>query len=173
MCCSIDRDVLETQPASSKPYSCVIHECSGQASVEAALLIPVLFIVLTLLLQPLVYLYTRTVMQGAVGEALRVYARDSAVTEYECRSFVLRRLEAIPSLAYFHAGDWTIECSKSSQHTTIAVQGSMKPLPLFLPGIDLVIPHDENGFIARVEVSAKNSPDWLEDDYKTWISMWG
>ena len=43
----------------------------GQGTVEAALVIPVLFVLLLLLLQPGIVLYDRMVMRGAAAEACR------------------------------------------------------------------------------------------------------
>ena len=43
---------------------------SGQATVEAAFLLPVLFVGLLLLMQPGILLYDRLVMQAAASEAV-------------------------------------------------------------------------------------------------------
>ncbi len=50
---------------------------AGQATVEAAFLVPVLFIVLLLLLQPGILLYDRIVMQGAAAQGCRLLATST------------------------------------------------------------------------------------------------
>ena len=47
---------------------------SGQATVEAAFLLPVLFVGLLLLMQPGILLYDRLVMQAAASEGCRLLA---------------------------------------------------------------------------------------------------
>ena len=47
---------------------------SGQATVEAAFLIPVLLVALLLLMQPGILLYDRLVMNAAASEACRLLA---------------------------------------------------------------------------------------------------
>ena len=50
---------------------------SGQATVEAAFLIPVIFIVMMVLLQPGIILYDRMVMNHAAAEACRMLATST------------------------------------------------------------------------------------------------
>ena len=51
---------------------------SGQATVEAAFLLPVLFVGLLLLMQPGILLYDRLVMQAAASEGCRLLATKTA-----------------------------------------------------------------------------------------------
>ena len=71
----------------------------GQATVEAAVLIPVLFTALLLLLQPGILLYDRMVMQGAAAEGCRLLATKTAAQgdmDGSCEAFVRHRLGAVP-----------------------------------------------------------------------------
>ena len=75
----------------------------GQATVEAAVLIPTVMVVLALLLQPAMLLYTRAVMSGAAAEGARLATTatyDEAV--FLAGSFVKLMLCAVPDLACFH-----------------------------------------------------------------------
>ena len=74
----------------------------GQASVEVAVLIPVLFLVVALLVQPACLLYTRAVMSGAAAQGARLAASNPSSDE--AVAFVRRRLKAVPEVSVFHAG---------------------------------------------------------------------
>lgn len=50
---------------------------SGQSTVEAAVLLPVLFVVFGLLLQPAILLYNRCIMNAAAAEGCRLVATGS------------------------------------------------------------------------------------------------
>lgn len=153
------------------------HETRGQASVEAAFLLPVLFFLLALLLQPLCIFYTRATMALAASEGVRVMTTmpQTSSAEYGER-FVRRRLEAIPELGIFHVGNsdsWEIEASggEAEKEASIVIRGQVQPLPLL--GV-LALPFTgANGVIElQVEASAPVRPDWLGGDYETWVSAW-
>ena len=77
----------------------------GQATVEAAVLVPTVMVVLALLLQPAMLLYTRSVMSGAAAEGARLattatYDEVASLVD----SYVRRRLRAVPDVACFHDG---------------------------------------------------------------------
>ena len=55
----------------------VLHDERGQGSVEAAVVIPVLFLLLLMLLQPGIVLYDRIVMGSAAAEACRLLATST------------------------------------------------------------------------------------------------
>lgn len=74
----------------------------GQASVEAALLLPTILLLLALLMQPACLLYTRCVMEGAAVEVARLAA--TAREGLDVRPFALRRLAAVPEVSVFHVG---------------------------------------------------------------------
>ena len=61
---------------------------AGQASVEAALLFPVILMIIALLVEPVCILYTKTVMDGACAEGLRVATTSSDAELIE--SYILR-----------------------------------------------------------------------------------
>ena len=77
----------------------------GQATVEAAFLIPILFTVLLLSVQPGMVLYDRMVMQAAASDACRLAAvKTDAVgdSSQAVEAFVRHRLGAIPPVPCFH-----------------------------------------------------------------------
>lgn len=109
----------------------------GQATVEAALLLPVLMVLMALLVQPACLLYTRCVMQSAAAEGCRLVATSTraagAAPQAQC-AYVLRRLAAVPDAPIFHEGGeagWEIELSGStSAHAASArITTTARPLP--------------------------------------------
>lgn len=109
--------------------------CSGQATVEAAVAIPVAFLLLLLLVQPAIVLYDRTIMENAAAEACRLLATcqgDQSVVE----DYVRRRLSAVPQAEIFHKHDagcsWEIELEGGPHSAEVRVRLATKlqPLPL-------------------------------------------
>ncbi len=107
-------------------------EC-GQATVEAAFALPIVFALLGLLLQPAVLLYDRCVMRSAAAEACRLVATQSC-SEDAVKAFVLRRLAAVPQLDLFHTAgcDWDVraEGGGAASAATIRIEGHVRTLPL-------------------------------------------
>lgn len=152
-------------------------EDMGQASVEAAVLVPVVMIVFALLLQPACLLYTRTVMQQAAAEGARVLATAAPSAEASCEAYVRRRLAAVPNVAAFHVGGdqgWEIELGgdESSDEVSVCVEGRLRPLPLM--GVLATMLGEVCGdeVIVRVEVSREARPAWLRGGYGDWVQMW-
>lgn len=117
------------------PFERTCKACSGQATVEAAVAIPVAFLLLLLLVQPAIVLYDRTVMENAAAEACRLLATcqgDHSVVE----DYVRRRLSAIPQAEIFHKHDrgcsWEIELEGGPHSSEVRVRlaTKLRPLPL-------------------------------------------
>lgn len=112
----------------------------GQATVEAAFLIPILFTVLLLSVQPGMVLYDRMVMQAAASDACRLAAvKTDAVgdSSQAVEAFVRHRLGAIPPVPCFHVHDggcsWevSVQGDEHSEKVSVEVVGKVKPLPFF------------------------------------------
>ena len=119
----------------------------GQGTVEAAVAIPVLFLLLLMLLQPGIVLYDRLVMGNAAAEGCRLLA--TATNAYgdmsgSCEAFIRHRLAAIPQHDCFHVHrggcSWDIALSgnESSQTVTVSIGNELKPLPLLDAGSRLL-----------------------------------
>ncbi|MBQ9069707.1 MAG: pilus assembly protein, partial [Eggerthellaceae bacterium] len=66
----------------------------GQATVEAAFAIPVLFVLLLMLVQPGIVLYDRIIMRHAAAEGCRLLATrsvSSGMTDEKCIQIVKRQ----------------------------------------------------------------------------------
>ena len=153
----------------------------GQASVEAALLLPSLLVVIGLLAQPVCVGYTRCVMEAAAGEACRLMSTATHGTigsDSAYESYVRRRLDAVPDLDIFHRGGdagWEIELSGSvAEHGASArIRTTVRPLPIV--GLLAVAAGDmdEAGdVVVDVSVATTTRPSWLEGGYGDWSSSW-
>lgn len=159
----------------------VLREESGQASVEAALLLPSLMVCMALLTQPVCILYTRCVMQAAAAEACRLMATAPTqvnVVPQTQRDYVLRRLAAVPNVDVFHVGGeagWSIELEGGTgEHTARAhIATVVRPLPLIgvLPAL-LGKSDGAGNVLLEVEVETATRPAWLEGSYGSWASTW-
>ena len=170
--------------AMRRPEECTTSCCSevlGQASVEAALFLPVLMLLLALLLQPAFALYTRCVMEQAASEGLRALATSGssiAAGNDACVSYVRRRLRAVPDVAAFHVGGeegWEVACagSSGSGRASVEIVGRFRPLPLVGLLSSAFGEVDGDEVVLRVNASEETRPSWLEGDYASWVAMWG
>lgn len=151
----------------------VPNDTTGQSSVEAAILLPILLILFAVLLQPVCILYTRTVMSEAASEAARLYGTSTDV--HQCKSYVQRRLSAIPEIPLFHVSgreDWNIELQKDDQEVYVKITGHMHPLPPVGWLLSLAGKNDGQGYVVSTRVQEKIRPKWLGGSYAEWIHMW-
>ena len=156
----------------------------GQGTVEAAVAIPVLFLLLLLLLQPGIVLYDRLVMANAAAEGCRLLATATGDMGGSCEAFVRHRLAAVPQHDCFHVhqGDcsWNIELSgdESSQEVTVSIGNELKPLPLYDAGSKLLGLTNASGNLEIWEsVTMRTQPDWVVSselglDPASWIGAW-
>jgi hypothetical protein len=91
----------------------------GQSTVEAAVLLPTVFVLLALLVQPVCLLYTRTLMHGAAAETARAVltARGSADLS-ACRHYALRDSPPCLMCRFFMWVERTIgrlRCSRAAE----------------------------------------------------------
>ena len=159
----------------------LFRSTQAQSSVEAALLIPVFFTVMLLVLQPVCVLYTRSVMESAASGAARVLmtwdqAREPA--QVGVKAYILRRLQAIPDISIFHDGgqaDWEIELEgdETSKTVQVKIAGHVRPLPILGVFVGFIGNQQDDGRIqVNVELNMNNGPSWKEGTYEDWISFW-
>lgn len=148
------------------------RDAHGQSTVEAAFLVPVLFILLLLLLQPGVVLYDRMVMNGAAAEGCRLLATrtDAAGADMEAyRGSVLRRLGSVPQEEHFHVHDgggcsWEIllDGDESTGEVSVTIRNKLEPLPIVDEAATLLGMVDERGHLTvEVSASAPAQPQWV------------
>ena len=148
-----------------------VRNTSGQATVEAAFALPVLFVMLLLLLQPGIILYDRMVMEGAAAEGCRMLATHTSASLSTARieELIKRRLGAVPSYELFHvhasgcSWDIQLEGDGSSANVSVRISNEIRLLPVLDVTASLLGAADSNGHI-RLEVvrSATTQPDWVQ-----------
>lgn len=152
-----------------------ISDESGQSTVEAAVLLPVLMLLFALLVQPVCVCHTRMVMRHAAAETARVLA--TCTDERTVRNFALRRLKAVPEAAPFHVGgegDWVVELARSSEGGTVEVRvcGHLEPLPFVGVVAELMGRRDGRGLLVEEGLAERVRPQWLGGDYGQWMQAW-
>lgn len=152
----------------------LLRSSRGQATVEAAFLIPVMFVLLLLLIQPGILLYNHMVMQAAASEGCRLLATKTdavgASTE-KCEGFIMRRLGSIPSQENFHIHEggcsWEIELlgDERSETVQVTIKNQVKFLPLFDLVGSLFRLYGESGtFEQEVQISMAVQPSWVAEN---------
>lgn len=164
----------------------LVFQDRGQATVEAAFVLPVFMLLVLMLIQPGIVLYDRVVMQGAAAEGCRLLAtsQSGGLSADRCEDYVRRRLGAIPQQDCFHVhGDncsWNIELvgGESSSEVTVRIRNELKPLPLFDgAAVMLGLCNDEGHFEFEVEASLPTQDDWVAGSAcglnpSSWAGAW-
>lgn len=159
---------------------------TGQATVEAAFLIPTLLLTLLMLIQPAILLYTRMVMEGAAAEGCRVLATESALEQNTetVEDFIKRRLASVPQQESFHVHQpdctWIISKSgnENASEVSVEISNEIRPLPLFDFGLAALGVLNENGnYQLKVSKQLKTKAAWVQasgmgNDPEQWISRW-
>jgi hypothetical protein len=164
----------------------VTRSSKGQASVEAVILIPLLFLLMLMLMQPTILLYNRMVMQNAAAEGCRLLSTRADIAAYsgdKYEGYIKRRLASIPPVDIFHAHTgsetWDIELSggEASCEVTVRITNKLKPLPLLDLGAALLRLTDGNGYLTQtVEVTLPTQPAWVWNNSSggpaDWAGQW-
>lgn len=142
----------------------------GQGTVEAAFVMPVLFLLMLMLLQPGIVLYDRIVMSNAAAEGCRLLATSTDALgsmQGSCEAFVRHRLAAVPQHDSFHVHSngcsWRIEMAGDESSGTVSVRigNELKPLPLLDSGSRLLGLTNASGhLVIEEEVMMPVQPDW-------------
>lgn len=184
-CAKPARSLLFAKARSESQHATKVR-MKGQATVEAALLIPALLISLLLLIQPGILLYARMVMEGAAAEGCRVLATASSLEENTAtvEDFVKRRLASVPQQENFHVHDpacsWQIDLSgnEASEEVTVSISTEVKPLPLFDFGLDALGVLNSNGnYELKVSHHLTTKSTWVRENTisnepERWIERW-
>lgn len=165
--------------------SVALRDTRGQGTVEAAFVIPILFITMLLLIQPGIILYDRMVMNAACAEGCRVLATSTDAYgsgREACEAFVRHRLASIPPQDCFHVHDagctWEVSLvgDESSDSVTVSIKNQVKPLPLFDGAATLAGMTNANGYLEiNVSRSMATQPAWAlqqEGSPQSWIGAW-
>lgn len=151
---------------------------AGQTAVEAAFLLPVLFLFLGIFVQPVVLLYNRCVMQAAAAEGCRLYATATA-DESALVAYVQRRLRAVPHADVFHEGGdagWDIAFSAGEGGgVAVSISHRARPLPLFGVTAGLAAQMEGGSVAQETRVESHVVPAWAaqaEGGAAEWVGKW-
>lgn len=159
----------------------VALRCSerGQATVEAAVLIPVAFVLVLLLAQPSILLFDRMVMEGAAASGLRMLAtRPADAPDKGYLELIESALAPIPETDIFHVGgaEWDVELSgnEASEEVSVTIRNKVRPLPLLGAPLHLAGLVGGDGLILlEVHVSGKPQPGWAAGHGGAeWTGLW-
>lgn len=148
-----------------------LYSCSGQATVEAACALPILFILFLLLLQPGIILYDRMVMNAAAAEGCRMLATstEGSMSSARLEELIKRHLGAVPSQSLFHmheggcSWDIQLEGDEYSSEVGVTISNRIKLLPLLDVTASLLGAADSQGCITvRVARQASTQPSWAQ-----------
>ncbi len=143
--------------------------------MEAAALLVVVMLLLAMLVQPVCLLLTKTIMNHAAAETVRVLQTNE--DEDVARAFALRRLAAVPTASLFHVGgeqDWAIDIDRSDdgREVSVGISGHARPLPRLGATAALMGLSDQAGVLLRVKQTTSVRQEWLRGDYEDWMAMW-
>ena len=161
----------------------LLFDDRGQATIEAAFVLPVLMLLFLMLLQPGLVFYDHMVMSGAAAEGCRLLAASPATQKGICEDFIRRRLSAIPQADFFHihGGGCSYEIEfagdESSETVTVRISNMLKPLPLMDMTMALAGITDESGAMSiSVESTTQTQPSWVDEssdgrDPSKWVQI--
>lgn len=150
---------------------------AGQGTVEAALAIPILMLLILLLIQPGIILYDRMVMQAAAAEGCRLLATstDSLGSMHDsCEAFIRHRLGSIPQQACFHVHEGANGCSwkiafsgdELSHEVGVRIENEVRPLPLLDAGATLLnLTNAEGNLVVEASASMPAQPGWAQEAF--------
>jgi len=146
------------------------HRTRGQATVEAACMIPVVFILLLMLVQPAILLYNQMVMENAVAESCRLLSTCTSSgpnSAYQYQEYTIRRLASVPPIDIFHVSPdgqgWQIDYSggENSSVVTVTISHKVKMLPIIGQAAGLIGLADGDGCLTqKVTVTMPTQPAW-------------
>jgi len=158
-------------------------DTKGQTTAEAAFLIPVLLLLTLMLVQPMILLYNRMVMENAAAEGCRLLATattQGAYSQEKYEGYIQRRLAAIPPIDIFHVHGsgctWviTLEGNEYTPEVSVRIENQVRPLPLIGWGASLFgMTNAKNNFVQEVKISMPTQPNWVEasggNDPEGWV----
>ncbi len=141
----------------------------GQATVEAAFALPVVFLLILLLVQPGIVLYDRMIMASAAAEGCRLLATEEGDVQV-VEDFVKRRLGAVPEQDNFHVHatgcSWNVVCEGggAADRSRVTVTGEVRPLPLIDMGAALLgLVNERGNLVVTVSAEVSTRPTWAQE----------
>lgn len=145
------------------------RDARGQSTAEAAVALPVVFLLVLLLVQPGIVLYDRMVMAGAGGRGLPA-SGDERRRCGDLRGVRAPPLGGDPALDVFHVHDsgctWEVRCEGggAADVARVTVRTEVRPLPLLDGGATLLGMVNERGnLVVEVTATAPTRASWAQE----------
>ena len=155
----------------------VILGSKGQATVEAACMIPVACLLVLIMLQPALLLMNHVVMECVANDVCRfMVTQPLESSNQKVHEYALRRLNAVPDISVLHKGEWDVQVyyDEESRELNVAIAHAVKPLPLIGVGLGFIGALDMRGCVSQqVVVKRVLHSDWEYGqglDPQTWIT---
>lgn len=145
------------------------RDARGQSTVEAAVALPVVFLLVLLLVQPGIVLYDRMVMAGAAAEGCRLLATsdgDAATCESTCAAAWGRSRPSTSSTCMTPAahGRCAARAVVRRMSRGWTVRTEVRPLPLLDGGATLLGMVNERGnLVVEVTATAPTRASWAQE----------
>ena len=152
---------------------------NGQSTIEAAFLIPIIFLCLLILIQPIVLLVNHFAMEAAAYEGCRYAATcNDLEADAAIKNFVEKRLRIFPRVEVVHVPPWNIKVEQDIENheVSIGISHEVKPLPLV--GSSILVLNSGFGtdfYHQEVKVRRTLHASWMDEkpyEPKTWIERW-
>ena len=148
-----------------------MHSEKGQATIEAAVVLPLLIFLIIALIQPVVILYDHMVMSSAASEACRLLATktaSSAVSDVAYEEVIKRKLSSIPPIPLFHIHEgscsWEIQTSgdEHSGEVSVRISNKVRLMPLIGDLANFLGISNNREYVIEVEQSAPALPAHID-----------
>lgn len=142
-----------------------LSQVRGQATVEAAIVLPIVMTMILMLVQPAIFLYDLIVMNSAATETVRLLATNSGSSD-NVDDYVRRRLSAIPQVDSFHIHgsecSYEIETWQADGDVCgVSIKNEFKPLPLLDVGLRAMNCLNSRGnVLIEVKKEMRMQPEW-------------
>ena len=143
-------------------YARVGKDTCGQATVEAAFLIPIMCVLLLILLQPALLMLDRLVIEMTINDVYRFVLTSNTCPHFsgeysEAEQYALKRLEAIPDVSILHVGDWDIDVTgdEMTDSAYVSISHRLSPLPLIGAGLRFIGSLDGDGLLTQSVTSTR------------------
>lgn len=159
--------------------------CNAQATIEAAIMIPIIFLLLLLLIQPSIILYDLIIMKSAASDCCRILSTCSSAEKNQiCDAYTRRRLSAIPQQDLFHVHsnqcsyELTFDGDQSSNSYTVEIKNQLKPIPFIGFFSDIFgILNDDKCFEITSSSTYSLKPKWAMsspqgNNPESWAGSW-
>ena len=154
-------------------------------------MLPILFLLVLMLVQPAILLYDRVVMEDAAVEGCRLLVTYSDTAGSlsggrvtvtgdggAAEDYVRRRLGMIPQTSIFHVHDGgcsyriTLDGDEGSETVSVTIENDVRLLPLLGQAASALGYADGGIYHQKVTAELPAKPRWAQGDPGDWDDIW-